>query len=584
MALSTQTVVSDGTLVSISLAFPYIDREDVNVNIDYGDGPVTYPPGVHWNWTGDQAIGFPVALADGVVVELVRRTGRERLLHEFTQGAQFNAPTLDEVLTQFLYIAQEYTEGTGGGGGGGGEPADLSAALRVPSNEAVAELPRASQRASTVVTFDRNGAIRAAPSSQFAMAIRHDQLRDLNVNGTLPYGGEGWPTTPQEEFEAMFDGGDPLNQYVHTRPTDWATCMLTPPVEGSVAHVAPNTPWMVPAGESDYRRVVPLDIRTVLPNTMNGASLFRPYETNASGVLSFEYIGEVPMVVQMRGTIPFLMRTGDVERGDATSTAYLTLRCVNPPFFDDGQSGGDRRLSTHSVGTMYGRPLATYSEFRDLLNPPQQAEIDNALTFPDLMVGIPTEHGFFDIGSTEETLLTTDSQGTVPSTVRTTGWISLDDGRDNTDHLLYVNGTGTSTTMRVQARDAEGNITYVSNSSRDGASALQFIRPPREAVAVRVNYTKRGDDAEVTSVHRLGLANSMHVDPLKGVWVERVFAVDREVVFYPGCRYYLSIDVTLRGIAGSARDTGFRYLGGGLSFDFDAGRMRKRIATNIYRR
>lgn len=583
MALSTQTVVSDGTLESLSLAFPYIDKSDVNVNIDYGEGPETYPPGAHWYWIGDQAIGFPEALADGVVVTLVRRTGRERLLHAFTQGAQFNAPTLDEVLTQFLYIAQEYTEGTGGGGGGG--PADLTSAIRVPDNEAIGELPRTANRASTVVTFDRNGAVRAAPSSQFAMAIRHDQLRDLNVNGTLPLGGTGWPTTPQQEFEAMFDGGDPLNEFVHTRPVDWATCILTPPVEGSVAHVAPTTPYMTPQGDSSPRRVVPLDIRVVLGNTMLGGALFKPVETNASGTLVWEYIGETPISVHMKGTISFLMRNSDVAGGKAASSTYLNLRCLNPPLFDNGQSAGARRLSSHSSGVLEEKTLSTYREFRDMPNWPLSQYVDNALRFPDLMAGIPTEHGYFSVGSTAEELLTTDSQGTVPSTVRTTGWIPLDQiPYPLENHLLYLHGTGKSTCLRVQSKDSKGNITFEQNTSRENISGLSFIRIPPDAAEIRINYSRRGDTAEALSLHLLGQSYSMRADPLKGAWVERVFSVDREVVFYPGCRYCLTIDVTLRAAQTSVRDFGFRYLGGGLSFEFDATRMRKRLATNLYRR
>lgn len=112
---STQTVVSDGTLQLLALAFEYIDQVDVTVFVDYGTGgPVEeFPPGSIWEWVGREAIRFNTPLPAGVVVTLRRLTEVEHPLNTFTSGAMFNAPTVDENFTQMLYLVQEAREGAG---------------------------------------------------------------------------------------------------------------------------------------------------------------------------------------------------------------------------------------------------------------------------------------------------------------------------------------------------------------------------------------------------------------------------------------------------------------------------------------
>lgn len=107
--LRSQEVVSDGTLEVLPLSFPYLFKSDVHVTVDFkqGAGPESFEPGTIWNWVGDVAIKFNEPVPAGSVVLLVRVTHRNDLVHRFTQGAQFNAPTLDELFTQFLYIYQE---------------------------------------------------------------------------------------------------------------------------------------------------------------------------------------------------------------------------------------------------------------------------------------------------------------------------------------------------------------------------------------------------------------------------------------------------------------------------------------------
>ena len=192
MEYSNQTVVSDGTLQLVSLTFPYIDKVDVHVSVDFGDGPEEYAPGTIWDWVGSEAIRFNEPLPDGAVAQLQRQTEIGDILNKFTLGAMFNAPTLDENFDQLLYIAQEYSDVR--------EAAGKS--LRVPSTEApVAALPGRSERAGKLVAFDNSGepevrqdvrdwAVRASPGE--AQLVELPPAAD-RANKLLAFDSEGQP-------------------------------------------------------------------------------------------------------------------------------------------------------------------------------------------------------------------------------------------------------------------------------------------------------------------------------------------------------------------------------------------------------
>ena len=109
MAFSTQSAVSDGTLVTLLLTINYIDQPDVTVFVDDVEQVVD----VDYEWTTDSSITFlGGALADGVSVLLARRTQLEHVLNIFAQGATFNNATMDENFQQLLYVGQEAQEGS----------------------------------------------------------------------------------------------------------------------------------------------------------------------------------------------------------------------------------------------------------------------------------------------------------------------------------------------------------------------------------------------------------------------------------------------------------------------------------------
>lgn len=109
MALSTQRVVSDGSLTLLSLSIDYFDRTDITVLFDN----VQRLPGNGWDWVGttDKKISFTPAVPVNVEVKLKRTTVMSLPRHQYTSGAQFVAETLDENFKQVLYVAQETSEG-----------------------------------------------------------------------------------------------------------------------------------------------------------------------------------------------------------------------------------------------------------------------------------------------------------------------------------------------------------------------------------------------------------------------------------------------------------------------------------------
>jgi hypothetical protein len=143
--------------------------------------------------------------------------------------------------------------------------------------------------------------------------------------------------------------------------------------------------------------------------------------------------------------------------------------------------------------------------------------------------------------------------------------------------------SGVSLRGRMQVKRADGSIYTLSAGSWD-TDAKRVYPVPEDAAFVRIYYTGRGasvDDGTIT-VKDLNFLFSANNDPLKGFWDRRTFAVKRDVTFWPGGVYALEF-LTLVADGGTARDWAFRCQGGGLSFLFDAGEMRKAMMQKMYR-
>src|SRR5690606_18263701 len=136
---------------------------------------------------------------------------------------------------------------------------------------------------------------------------------------------------------------------------------------------------------------------------------------------------------------------------------------------------------------------------------------------------------------------------------------------------------------RVQYKNAAGEISTFHPMSVDSWGARGVYRIPADAVAVRIYYSGRGDTADDVEFIRINTNLSPEYDPLKGYWSYRDLGVMRDIVLWPRTEYYVVLYTTVYDGA-TARDWGFRYQSGGLSFLFDAGAMKKELASKIFRR
>lgn len=110
MALSHLQVTSDGTLTTLDVSFEYFDRTEIGVYFDsvpQTEGPV---PSGTWQWGSGANILFDPAVPDTTVVRIQRTTDASALRHEFSQGSEFTADTLDENFRQVLHVVQESQE------------------------------------------------------------------------------------------------------------------------------------------------------------------------------------------------------------------------------------------------------------------------------------------------------------------------------------------------------------------------------------------------------------------------------------------------------------------------------------------
>lgn len=109
MAYSKQSVVSDGTLVTLGITIEYFDRTEISVLFN----DVLVAEGSGWAWVGttDQTLSFTPAVPNLTEVTVVRSTDIADIRHSLEGGAAYTDQTMDENFKQVLHIAQEAREG-----------------------------------------------------------------------------------------------------------------------------------------------------------------------------------------------------------------------------------------------------------------------------------------------------------------------------------------------------------------------------------------------------------------------------------------------------------------------------------------
>ncbi|QIW89971.1 hypothetical protein [Aeromonas phage PS] len=108
---SIQRMVSDGTLSTVVLGIPYLQRNDIYIRIAGVETPQSgAPSGYTWSFVDNSTLRILPVVPVEVEVTVYRRTDFDSMYNVYSQNAQFDESTIDENNQQLLYIAQEYFE------------------------------------------------------------------------------------------------------------------------------------------------------------------------------------------------------------------------------------------------------------------------------------------------------------------------------------------------------------------------------------------------------------------------------------------------------------------------------------------
>ena len=111
---SVQREQSDGSLNRISVRVPYFSKDDIHVYVDDVEinSSVSEQSTYTWRWDGDY-IAITPNVASGSEVLVRRITPINEAIHIFDGRSEFDDQSMDENFQQLIYIAQEYSEGSG---------------------------------------------------------------------------------------------------------------------------------------------------------------------------------------------------------------------------------------------------------------------------------------------------------------------------------------------------------------------------------------------------------------------------------------------------------------------------------------
>lgn len=111
---SVQREQSDGSLNRISVRVPYFSKDDIHVYVDDVEinSSATEQSTYTWRWDGDY-IAITPNVASGSEVLVRRITPINEAIHIFDGRSEFDDQSMDENFQQLMYIAQEYSEGSG---------------------------------------------------------------------------------------------------------------------------------------------------------------------------------------------------------------------------------------------------------------------------------------------------------------------------------------------------------------------------------------------------------------------------------------------------------------------------------------
>lgn len=112
VSYSIQRAVSDGSLTRIAVTIIYLDKDDVSVWVGGKEIPLEGAEQYKWSWDGDDIL-FEQPIPKGLEIYIRRNTYRAGMFNVFSGRAEFSNKSMDENFLQLLYLAQEYSDGSG---------------------------------------------------------------------------------------------------------------------------------------------------------------------------------------------------------------------------------------------------------------------------------------------------------------------------------------------------------------------------------------------------------------------------------------------------------------------------------------
>lgn len=349
-------------------------------------------------------------------------------------------------------------------------------------------------------------------------------------------------------------------------------------------------------------RILPLSgILTFTESTpaLIAGCLFDYVETTANGISRFRFIGDHPMYVHMKGTLRMHKKLANqAQTSWNLSDATLRLNPVNssnvPQEARNNVSGGQyiayspcmlaptgmqpqqelgggiefndpsyrwRKINeeSHKDGDDWDQSLITYLD---------GVYIEGGEIHPDDGESEPEQEGDPEISEGLPGALTAkfDVSQVLPGRyVR----VYVDN-----PELEAQGGRGVSTRFRVLFRDADGNTMRRDDRQYLSATAdARVIRVPEGAKDCYLYFKRPIDTANRVRVAKvLSTISQVTFDPGYGVWGEYIFDIDRGITLYPGTVYDFNLVMGSKSgfLSGVFEDNVLRYMGGSISFDFNA--------------
>lgn len=406
---------------------------------------------------------------------------------------------------------------------------------------------------------------------------KESERHELVVNDALASGGWGDIRSAGEERADHYEG----RRYVSS---DLATLMFDIPTELGLVGLGARCPFVQVVDDHDTGRTwsiraIPTSPRVILHNSAVALPIFEPVHTNAYGFLVFRYIGEKPIHTVLKGSIQFAARHSNTL-SHLRNRYALALDSFNTPQLEKGQANGRRWLS-HAPGYLKAPSrFLTNQGFSDYCLPVDSTVLDRSRWGETERWTNGSQHGYISRGSSSEMLELEDNGEVVPPEVQTTNWFDVSGWAGY--HYIF-DYEGQSSRSRVQFKRANGSIYYDSQSGN--IPARRVYRIPKDAVEMRIYYSGYGDSVTNPTIRALLGNDGYDKDPISGWWTDDTWAVHRDVVFWPGAEYALRIFTTVVSDGSSrtsARAYGFRFYGGGLSFEFDARDIRNKLGGRAY--